>query len=111
MTNKAELFERLILMGAVEPAGLDSETGEMLFSFSPNLKNVSPELATRVNDMFSGNIMSLWSKGFVNLEYVGDSMDPFISLTEKSTDDFEVSLLSEIERAVLKNVVNFFGQS
>lgn len=109
-SNKNEMLERLILMGAVEPASMNAETGEMLFSFSPNLDKVSPELYAKVNDMFASIMMTLWSKGFLDLRYENDSLDPLIFLTEKSNNDFEVSLLPEFERVILNNIINFFGQ-
>lgn len=108
--NKDAMLERLILMGAVEPASMNTETGEMLFSFSPNLEQISPGLAAKVNDMFSSIMMTLWSKGFLDLKYEDGSLDPLVFLTDKCNNDFEISLLPEFERAILNNIIYFFGQ-
>lgn len=113
MNNKEQansMLERLILMGAVEPCGIDINTGEMLFNFSPDLANISPGLAKHVNDMFSGITMTLWSKGFLELKYESDSLDPTVFLTEKCENQFEISLLPEFERAVLNNIIALFAQ-
>jgi hypothetical protein len=105
-----ELFERLILMGAVEPAGMDMDSGEMLFSFSPELSKVSPELANAVTEHFTSVVMTLWSKGFLNIETSEESEDLTISLTEQSIDPIALSLLSNIEKNVMANVVAYFIQ-
>ena len=105
-----KMFEQLILKGAVEPSGMDSETGEMLFSFSQNLKEISPDLAKRVEDRFASTTMTLWSKGFIELKYDGNSEDPFIFLTERCNDDFAISVLPEFEGLVLKNIIQLFKQ-
>jgi hypothetical protein len=105
-----EMFERLILKGAVEPAGMDSDTGEMLFSFSKNLKEVSPSLAKLVEDKFAATTMNLWSKGFIELKYENDSEDPLIFLTERCSDDFAISVLPDFEGMVLKNMIEHFKQ-
>jgi hypothetical protein len=37
-------MEELILSGAVEVAGLDSDSGEFLYSFTPKLREIMPAL-------------------------------------------------------------------
>ena len=42
-------IDDLILSGALEPAGIDPESGEMLYNFTDKLKDVSPLLHQEVN--------------------------------------------------------------
>lgn len=106
--RKDSMFERLILMGAVQPSGMDMESGEMLFGFAPDIQEKFPELAKSIYNGMSGTVMSLWSKGFLNIEYPEGSYDPLITLTDKCNDDFAISVLPEFENAILKNIIRYF---
>lgn len=111
INRKDSMFDRLILMGAIEPSGMDMETGEMLFTFTPDIQEKFPELAKSVYERMSGTIMNLWSKGFLNIKYEDNDNDPLVSLTEKCSDDFAISVLPEFENAVLKNIIEYFRQN
>jgi len=52
--EESKRIDELILLGALEPEGIDSETGEVLYKFTDKLKSVDPQLHGLVN-----NIMSL----------------------------------------------------
>lgn len=96
-------IEDLILTGAVEVAALDQETGELLYNFTPKMKELLPELyREHVNDI-NNKIMNFWEKGFVVLENMLDSA-PIVKLTEKSFDSEAISMLSEEEKATLKEI-------
>ena len=101
-------IDDLILSGAIEPAGIDSETGEMLYTFTNRLVEVSPELAREVANMFDSHIMKLWELGMVSMNVM--DKNPNIKLTEKAFDknlikclDDEVShTLKEIKRHLIR---------
>jgi hypothetical protein len=109
-SRKDKMFDKLILMGAVEPAGMDMETGEMLFSFSENIETIAPGLAKLIEDKIGSTVMNLWSKGFLELKYNDHSNDPLIFLTERCDDDFAISVLPDFENLVLKNIIEHFRQ-
>lgn len=46
------LVEHLIFMGALEMDGVDSETGEMIYSITDKLQHVSPEMYDVLNEEF-----------------------------------------------------------
>lgn len=46
------LVEHLIFMGALEMDGIDSETGEMIYSITDKLKHVSPDMYERLTEEF-----------------------------------------------------------
>ena len=43
-SDENEMIEKLILDGALEVAGVDSEDGSLLYSFTPKIQQVMPEL-------------------------------------------------------------------
>ncbi len=101
-------IEDLILSGAVEPAGLDPETGEMLYTFTNKLGDVHPALAREVENMFDSHVMKLWELGMVSMNVM--EKNPMIKLTPKAFDielikslDEEVSYtLKEIKRHIIR---------
>ena len=44
MAEEDNIIDNLILQGALQPAGIDLETGEMLYNFTETLKEINPEL-------------------------------------------------------------------
>lgn len=105
--NVEKLIDNLILAGAVEPAGMDSDTGEMLYSFTPKIDEVFPKMSEVIHDHFHSVVMSLWTKGFVNITL--DEKDPDVSLTDMYKNEQAVSQLSAIEKTVLKNIIQLFS--
>ncbi len=43
-SDENEMIEKLILEGGLEVAGIDSEDGSLLYSFTPKIKQLMPEL-------------------------------------------------------------------
>jgi hypothetical protein len=86
-------FDKLILSGAIEPAGIDPETGEMLYSFTKKLKHVHPALHREVNNMFSQQVMDLWEKGMVDMDPT--EVNPLVRLTPKA---FNLKLIKQLDK-------------
>lgn len=57
------LVEHLIIQGAIEPAGIDGNTGEMLYYITDKLKQVSPKIYEELDDQFKHNIMKIYNAG------------------------------------------------
>jgi len=101
-------IEDLILSGAIEVAGIDPETGEMLYNFTDKLKDVSPTLHREVNNMFSSHIMKFWELGMVSMDVT--SSNPVVKLTPKAfnldlmelLDKEEFNTLEEIKRNLIR---------
>lgn len=89
-------IDDLILSGAIEPAGVDPETGEMLYNFTDKLKDISPSLYSEVNNTFNSHVMRLWELGMVDMDIT--AKNPLVKLTEKS---FDISLISKLEEEEL----------
>lgn len=100
-------IEGLILSGALEVEGLDSNTGEPLYRFTPKLKEVSKELFDSVSNMFNEHIMELWTQGMIDIDLMSDN--PMVKLNDRSFDEESMSnldkdllyTLSEIKRTIL----------
>ena len=104
MTNpNDDIVERLILEGAIEVAGIDSVTGEFLFSFTDKLKEIDPEMYNGIMESFHQNVMALWEKGFVNIDMESDN--PKLSLNEKSLDEDETQKLEPHLSETLREVM------
>lgn len=95
-------IEDLILSGAVEVAGVDPETGEMLYSFTDKLKEVSPILHSEVNRMFNSHIMKLWELDMIDMDITSDN--PIVRLTKKAFHPSFLSKLNEEELYTLKEI-------
>lgn len=95
-------FDQLILSGALEPAGIDPISGEMLYNFTSKLKDVNPILHREVNNMFSEHIMKLWEMDIVDMNIT--EPNPIVKLTPKAFDDNIISLLDEEIYFTLKEI-------
>lgn len=97
-----EEFDKLLLSGAIEVAGIDPDTGEMLYNFTNKLESISPLLYKEAQNMIISNVMMLWEKGFVDINLLSDN--PMIKLTTKAFDENEIAKLSSSDAFTLKEV-------
>ena len=95
-------IEDLILSGALEPAGIDPESGEMLYNFTDKLKDVSPVLHREVNNAFNAHVMKLWELGMVSMDIT--DKNPLVQLTEKSFEPDLISQLNDEELYTLREI-------
>jgi len=95
-------IDSLILAGALEPVGIDSETGEMLYNFTKKLKEINPILHREVSNMFSNHIMKLWELDMITMNLMDEN--PLVNLTEKAFDNFLIEGLDEDLGHTLKEI-------
>lgn len=98
----SRIIDHLILEGGIEVAGIDPESGEMLYAFTPKVKELMPELYDDHLNFVNDELMVLWEKGYVDIDFLMD--DPPISLTAKSYDQAEVQKLSKQEKWSLQEL-------
>jgi hypothetical protein len=98
-----QLIEKLILDGGLEAVAVDQESGELLYSFTPRIQELMPNLYSEHLNEVNANVMNLWEKGFINVDFF--AQDPLITLTEKAVDSKSVSELSKQERWNLFEVI------
>jgi hypothetical protein len=93
-------LDQLILDGLVEVAGIDLESGDMLYSFTDKAKNEIPEIQREAERFFNSIIMYFWETGFISVNV--DDPNPVVSLNAKAFDHDEVAKLS----LEMKNALN-----
>ena len=91
-----EIIDSLILSGGLEVAALDEDTGEILYSFTPKIEKLMPDLYEEHRKTVNVEVMNLWEKGFLNLDLFAS--DPIITITEKALNKEEIEGLSKQER-------------
>jgi hypothetical protein len=102
MSDEDRLIEDLILGGALEVAGIDSQTGEFLYNITPKLKDVLPDLYQDHIDTVNKNMLILWEKGYLNIDFMDD--DPLVTIADKGLDLKEIKKLSQEEVFALEEI-------
>jgi hypothetical protein len=98
----SKMVDNLILAGGIEFAGVDPESGEMLYSITPKIKYLMPDLYDEHLNFINADLMSLWQKGFVDIDFFSD--DPLININDKYYNEDEVMKLSKEERWSLREL-------
>lgn len=100
-------IDNLILKGGLEAAGVDQETGELLYSFTPKIQSLMPDLyKEHINEVNAG-VMDLWENGFVNIDLF--SKDPIITLTDKALNEESLNSLSKSQKWNLLELIRLLG--
>lgn len=107
MSDMGDKIEDLILSGALEVAGMDMDTGDMLYNFTDKLKDVSPDLYEEMSNYISTETMSLWVDGFLDIDMT--EKNPMVFLTNKAFDESEVSKLSKEKQYTLKEIIRIIS--
>ena len=87
-----DAIDYLILNKGLEVVGVDSKTGELLYSFTPKIKELMPDLYDAHINHVNKEIMALWEKGFVNVDFLSDN--PIVTLSDKAFIASDVATLS-----------------
>jgi hypothetical protein len=93
--NEDELIKNLILEGALEVSGLDSDTGELLYTVTPKMQEFMPDMYEDHLKQVNKDILNLWEKGYVNINFLDE--EPMVTISEKGLDKKEVAKLSKQE--------------
>lgn len=103
MSDEKDIIANLILVGALEVAGIDIETGEPLYNFTSKLKDINPDLHNEMSTYFSRETMALWQHGFIAMDVT--KVDPEIRLLPKAFNKEEVDKLADNNRYTLKEII------
>lgn len=98
-----EYIEHLILNGAVEASGLDSETGEFLYRFTDKLKEVDPDLYKSYLASVHQDVMYFFERGFLDMSDITSS-NPIIKLTDKAFDREALKSLTDEELLTFNSI-------
>lgn len=102
-SEEDKIIDDLILKGGLEVAALDEDTGEMLYSFTPKIQELMPDLYDEHIRGVNSEVMNLWEKGFLNLDLF--VKDPIITITPKALNKEEIQGLSKQERWSLFEII------
>lgn len=106
--SRDDYISRLILDGAIEFAGIDADTGEMLYSITDKLKESDPEMYNRFNGLFYQEVMKLWELGFLEINVLEEN--PTVHLLKKALDPEEVAKLDIDHRNALREIIRAFQE-
>jgi len=106
VNNEDAIIDDLILQGALEVAGIDSKTGEFLYSVTPKMKDIMPDLYEEHLNTVNKEIMALWEMGFVDIDFSEDN--PLVRLNFKAHDDKEIAELSKDLKWALDEIKRHF---
>lgn len=95
-------FDKMVLLGLVEPAALDPATGEMLYTFSKDLEKTNPQLHQLIMDNFYMSALKLWELGFISMDVTQNN--PMVALTPKAFDENQLKTLDEDMRFSLNEI-------
>jgi len=101
--DEDEMFDDLILSGALEVSGIDIDTGEILYNFTDKIKDIHPKLHNEFSTYFSTEISGLWENGFIEMDIT--EKNPMISLTKKALDEKEIQKLDKQKQYTLKEII------
>jgi hypothetical protein len=100
-------MEELILNGVVEVAGIDADTGEFLYNFTPKLRELMPDLWNERLDFIHNEIMYFWEKGFIDAQGM-DDINPTVLLTDLAYDEDAISELPPEKQSSLREIKRLF---
>jgi hypothetical protein len=104
MANEEDkIIDNLILDGGLEVSAMDEDTGELLYSFTPKIQELMPDLYKEHIQNVNSEVMNLWEKGFLNLDLF--EKDPIITITPKALNKEDIESLSKQERWSLFEVI------
>jgi len=97
-----DAITHLILKGALEVAGVDSANGELLYTITPKMKEIMPQIYENHISQVNKQLLSLWEKGYVNIDFFSE--DPLVTISKKGLDKQALSELTLEENWALEEV-------
>jgi hypothetical protein len=101
-SEEEDIIDQLLLDNALEVVGIDKTNGEFLYAFTPKIKDVMPELYEDHLNFVNSEIMLLWEKGYLNVDFLAE--DPSVTLTDKAFIDEELKKLNSQELWSLEEI-------
>ena len=93
--SEQEIMDQLIIKDAISLVGFNSDN-EPLYTFTPKIKDIMPELYEEHLNIVNAELMNLWEKGFLNINFLEE--DPTVTLTDLAFDVEQIKTLSYEEK-------------
>jgi len=100
--EEQDSIDYLLLNGGLEVVGLDSDSGEFLYAFTPKIKDLMPELYKEHISDVNKNVLKLWEMGYLEIDFMQE--DPVITIGAKALDSLEMSKLSKDDQWHLNEI-------
>jgi hypothetical protein len=100
--EEQDSIDYLLLNGGLEVVGLDSDSGEFLYAFTPKIKDLMPELYEEHISDVNKNVLKLWEMGYLEIDFMQE--DPVITVGVKALDPLEMSKLSKDDQWHLNEI-------
>jgi hypothetical protein len=100
--EEQDSIDYLLLYGGLEVVGLDSDSGEFLYAFTPKIKDLMPELYEEHISDVNKNVLKLWEMGYLEIDFMQE--DPVITVGAKALDSLEMSKLSKDDQWHLNEI-------
>jgi hypothetical protein len=100
--EEQDSIDYLLLNGGLEVVGLDSDSGEFLYAFTPKIKDLMPELYQEHISDVNKNVLKLWEMGYLEIDFMQE--DPVITIGAKALDSLEMSKLSKDDQWHLNEI-------
>ena len=107
-SSDSELINKLILDGGIEVAAIDQDTGEFLYSFTPKIKELMPNVYEEHIETVNSEVMNLWQKGFLDISLF--DADPVITITKKALSKEDIKTLSKKEQWSLMEILRLLNR-
>jgi hypothetical protein len=95
----SNMINNLVMSGYLDMVGIDENSGEFLYSVSPELKEMIPHFAEMMEQAFLADLQSLWVSGFLKMDIT--ELNPTVSLTALAFDEEAVKGLPAEEQLTL----------
>lgn len=100
--DSTDIVDMLILSGAIEVSGIDPSNGEFLYTMSPKMAEIMPDVYEEHLTEVNRGIMALWEKGFLDVEVLQEN--PTVRLTDKAFDEEALLNMSQEDFNNLKEI-------
>jgi hypothetical protein len=100
--EEQDSIDYLLLNGGLEVVGLDSDSGEFLYAFTPKIKDLMPELYEEHISDVNKNVLKLWEMGYLEIDFMQE--DPVITIGAKALNSLEMSKLSKDDQWHLNEI-------
>jgi hypothetical protein len=102
-------IEELVLSGVVEVSGIDSKSGEFVYSFTNDINDVVPEFMHKRLNFVKNEVDFFLELGFLEMNNP-KSRNPILFLTDKAFDEEEISGLSKRKQSSLYEIKRLFEE-